>query len=184
MSNDMREDSNAINNLKKNNHTVKNKSVNIELCVHQALIDNYDRYFRLAYSYVRNETDAMDIVQEGAYRAILKCGSIRQKEFVETWIYRVMIRTALNFLKKKKQEQDFSELSDIVEGTEDHYENVDLKNAIRQLGEPAGTIIRLRFFEELPISQIAEILKENENTIKSRLYRSLKSLKKIMERED
>lgn len=179
----MKEVNSKNSDLEKDKTVKKKEALNIEHCVHQALTKNYDRYYRLAYSYAKNEADAMDIVQEGAYRAILKCGSIRQKEFIETWIYRVMIRTALNYIKKRKQEQKFAEISDIAEGIEDHYENVDLKNAIRQLGEPAGTIIRLRFFEELPISQIAKILEENENTVKSRLYRSLKSLKKAMEQE-
>ena len=38
--------------------------------VRQLLTDNYSRYYSLAYSYARNEEDAMDIVQEGAYKAL------------------------------------------------------------------------------------------------------------------
>ena len=39
----------------------------------QILTENYERYYRLAYSYMRNEDDALDVVQESAYRAIRDC---------------------------------------------------------------------------------------------------------------
>ena len=38
--------------------------------IEEVLLQNYDSYYRLAYSYVQNEADAGDIVQNGAYRAI------------------------------------------------------------------------------------------------------------------
>ena len=47
-----------------------------ETLVHEQLVNHYDKYYRIAYSYVFQEQDAMDIVQEGAYRAILKSDSL------------------------------------------------------------------------------------------------------------
>ena len=49
-----------------------------EALVHECLIKNYEKYYRMAYSYVFCEQDAMDIVQEGAYRAILKSDLLKQ----------------------------------------------------------------------------------------------------------
>ena len=43
-----------------------------EQAVERALTEGYEKYYRLAYSYVHNEADALDIVQEAAYKAILK----------------------------------------------------------------------------------------------------------------
>ena len=43
-----------------------------EALIHECLVQNYEKYYRMAYSYVFREQDAMDIVQEAAYRAILK----------------------------------------------------------------------------------------------------------------
>ena len=43
------------------------------------LTDNYEKYYRLAYSYMRNEDDALDVVQESAYRAIRDCGKVKNK---------------------------------------------------------------------------------------------------------
>ena len=42
----------------------------MEEVIRQCIVKNYQQYYRLAYSYVHNEQDAMDIVQEGVYRAI------------------------------------------------------------------------------------------------------------------
>ena len=43
-----------------------------EQAVERALTEGYEKYYRLAYSYVHNEADALDIVQEAAYKAILQ----------------------------------------------------------------------------------------------------------------
>ena len=45
-----------------------------EQTIEQLLLENYNTYYRLAYSYVHNDADASDIVQNGAYKAILNCG--------------------------------------------------------------------------------------------------------------
>ena len=37
------------------------------------LTENYERYYRLAYKLMRNQDDALDVVQESAYRAIKDC---------------------------------------------------------------------------------------------------------------
>ena len=73
-----------------------------EALVHECLIKNYEKYYRMAYSYVFCEQDAMDIVQEGAYRAILKSDLLKQPEYVDTWICKIVINEALRFLKKNK----------------------------------------------------------------------------------
>lgn len=153
-----------------------------EKLVHQLLTDNYNRYYYLAYSYVHNEEDALDIVQEGAYKALLNSSSIRKPEYAGTWIYRIMIHTALDFIKKKKTEPECMDIQNLGEGAEDCYEDIDLERAVKGLEESSFLIIKLYFFEELTLAQIARLLHVNENTVKSRLYRALKYLKLCMDR--
>ena len=153
----------------------------MEKIVRQCIIENYQQYYRLAYSYVHNEQDAMDIVQEGVYRAIYYSHTLKKKEYVNTWVYRIMINESLNFIKKNKKET--VDIAKITEGREDRYENIDLQRALEKLGEPEGTIIRLRFFEDMKLEQIAQVLNQNINTVKTKLYRSLKELKISMDIE-
>ncbi|MEI3526183.1 MAG: sigma factor [Eubacteriales bacterium] len=47
-------------------------------------MDNYEAMYRLAYSYVRNEEDALDIVQESVYKAIKNAGKVQQEAYIRT----------------------------------------------------------------------------------------------------
>lgn len=147
--------------------------------VQMEITTNYERYYRLAYSYVKNDADAMDIVQEGAYKAILNSSSVREPAFIPTWIYRIMINEALHYIKKYKK--PYVELELVTESSQDSYQDFDLQVALENLEEPDKTIVKLRFFEDLQLNQIAEIIDENVNTVKSRLYRSMKKLRILME---
>lgn len=151
----------------------------MEELIQQTLIENYSKYYRLAFKFVHNEHDAMDIVQEGAYKAILKSDLLKEEAYADTWIYRIMVNEALGFLRKNKREILNSEeqLYDAAASHSDTYEDLDLRQAIDQLDTTDKMIITLRYFEDMKIEKIADILKENTNTVKSRLYRSLKKLK-------
>lgn len=155
----------------------------MEELIQQTLIENYDRYYRLAFKFVHNEHDAMDVVQEGAYKAILKSDSLKEKAYANTWIYRIMVNEALGFLRANRRETPNSDeqLYDAAVPHQDVYEDEDLRLAIERLNATDKMIIVLRYFEDKKIETIADILGENTNTIKSRLYRTLKKLKLSLE---
>ena len=145
------------------------------------LTDNYEKYYRLAYSYMRNEDDALDVVQESAYRAIRDCGKVKNKDYLSTWIYRIVVNTALDLLRKKKKETLTEELPEIP--VEDQYQETELRTILNQLDHKSKTIIILRYFEDLKLEDIADILGDNLKTVKARLYRSLKKLRLNLEAE-
>ena len=146
--------------------------------VEQLLMENYDKYYRLALSYVHNEDDAGDIVQNGAYKAILKSGSLKNPDYASTWIYSIMLNEIFNFYRERQpvsleeMEQERNLLS-----VEDTYENFDLRKALDGLEKEDKAVVELRYFEDMKLEEISEILNENVNTVKSRLYRSLKKLR-------
>lgn len=147
--------------------------------VQKKLIDHYEKYYRLAYSYVHNEADALDIVQESAYKAILKSDSIKKEEFIDTWIYRIVINTAVDYIRSRQKEA--FEVYEEDTGVCDKYEEYDLKLAMEQLDPTEKSIVILKYFEELKLDEIADIMNENVNTIKSKLYRALKKLRVQLE---
>lgn len=151
-----------------------------EALVHECLVKNYEKYYRMAYSYVFCEQDAMDIVQEGAYRAILKSDLLKQPEYVDTWICKIVINEALRFLKKNKLASvDMESLPE--QGKEDEVEDIDLQRALDKLDEQERAIVVLRYFEEEKLEDIGKTMNLNVNTVKSRLYRAMDKLKKYME---
>ena len=151
-----------------------------EALVHECLVKNYEKYYRMAYSYVFCEQDAMDIVQEGAYRAILKSDLLKQPEYVDTWICKIVINEALRFLKKNKLASvDMESLPE--QGKEDEVEDIDLQRALEKLDNQERAIVVLRYFEEEKVENIGKTMNLNVNTVKSRLYRAMDKLKKYME---
>lgn len=143
--------------------------------IEQLLLENYNSYYRIAYSYVHNESDACDIVQNGAYRAILHSDTLRQEKYAATWLYRIMLNEIFRFVKK---EQPLSlDAVEAEQGKEDTYENIDLQRALDMLPKEDKAVIELKYFEDMKLTEIAEVLNENVNTIKSRLYRGLKKLR-------
>lgn len=153
----------------------------IEAEAERILLTNYETYYRLAFSYVNNGQDALDIVQESAYKVIKDLGKVREPDFLSTWIYRVVINTAVDFLRKRGKE------SVGLEGVEiphlDHYNEDDPMELLRSLDEKEREIVILKIFEELKLEEIAQILELNINTVKARLYRALKKLRTELEPE-
>ncbi len=147
--------------------------------IEQNLIENYSRYYRLAYSYVKNESDAMDIVQEAAYKAIYKSDTLKNEKYIGAWICRIVINEAYNILRKKQKEDYPSLEMDLSQ--EDCYEDLDLLQAIRKLKEEEQAVIYLRYYEGKQLDEIAEITQEKLSTVKSRLYRAMNKLKLALE---
>ena len=152
------------------NHTAETERLRTE---------NYERYYRLAYKLMRNQDDALDVVQESAYRAIKDCKGVRNKDYLSTWIYRIVVNTSLDMLRRKKKETPTEEMPETP--TEDHYQDLDLKQMINRLDDKSRTVIILRYFEDLKLEDIADIVGENLNTVKARLYRTLKKLRLELE---
>ena len=145
--------------------------------VEETLLDNYNNYYRLAYSYVHNEDDASDIVQNGAYKAILNSNALKNEEYAATWIYHIMLNEIFRFLKKQSNDSKKTCISldevNVNIGKDDTYENIDLKRALDDMPVKDKAIIEMKYFHDMKLEEIAEVLEENVNTIKSRLYRGL-----------
>lgn len=58
-----------------------------------------------------------------------------------------------------------------------------MKRALFELPDEERIIVELKYFEDMKLDDIATILNENVNTIKTRLYRSLKKLRIRLEEE-
>lgn len=148
--------------------------------IEQILLEKYDQYYRLAYSYTHNEADAYDIVQNGSYKALRGSNTLKNTEYAQTWVYRIMLNECFRALKQP-QHCSYDRMQDKMGkepmSIEDSNLDIDLQRAIDALPEQDKAVVILRFFEDMKLEEIAYILEENISTIKSRLYRSLKKLR-------
>ena len=146
--------------------------------VEKYIIENREYYYRLAYSYVKNEADSLDVIQESIIKALISIESLKEIEKVKSWFYKIVIRTSIDYIRKNKKYNDMIDISEIINnGKSDQYKDLDLYKALDELDETYKTIIILRYFEDMKINDIADILDENPNTVKTRLYAGLKKLK-------
>lgn len=146
-----------------------------EMLIEEMLLKNYDKYYRIAYGYVQNEQDALDIVQEGAYKAILNAQKLKNERYADTWICRIIMNEGIEYLRKNKRY--FEDVEECSVGVEEKYEDTDLKDALERLSTKEKTVVMLRYFEDLSLEQVSQIVDENISTVKSRLYRALGKLK-------
>lgn len=146
--------------------------------VEDAVLNSYETMYRIAYTYVKNEEDALDIVQESAYKAIRNCGQVKKERYIQTWLCRIVINTSMDFLRKTQREFPIEELYEVNEPEiTDQYEDFDMTKAMNTLTERERAVVILRYFEDKKLEDIAYILNANLSTVKSLLYRSLKKLK-------
>lgn len=137
-----------------------------------------NKLYRMAYLYVKNEADALDIVQETIYKAYVSMKTIEKTEYFSTWLTRILINEALDFIRKHKrmiptekmEEQSTTEYNEL-EGS------IDLIEAINRLEVQYKTVVILRYYKDFTIKQIAETLICPEGTVKTRLHRAAKKLK-------
>lgn len=151
----------------------------IEKLIADYVIKYQQNHYRLAYSYVKNEHDALDIVQESIIKAMTSKSTLKQPEHIKTWFYRIVVNTALDYIRRKKKVvvSDEEILTGLDTGEADQYSDIDLQKALDKLPDHYRSIIVLRYFEDLKIEEVADILGENINTVKTRLYKALQKLR-------
>ncbi|MFZ3578669.1 sigma-70 family RNA polymerase sigma factor [Virgibacillus sp. DJP39] len=144
------------------------------------LFNQYEQdIYRMAYVYVKNKEDALDIVQEVAYQSFKKISTLKQPEYFKTWLMKITINCAINLVKKNKKvvhlNPEFEEF--ISSDDEDIPLNLSLKDLIECLKEEEKSVVLLRFYHDHTFKEIAEVLDIPLGTAKSVLYRSLKKLR-------
>lgn len=146
--------------------------------------ENQEKMYKTAFTYVHDRDEALDIVQEAISKALQNINKLKHQEYVKTWFYRILINESLQYIKKNKRNNlyEIENLeNEIVDYSEIPIENIEIYKCINKLNEKIRTVIILRFFEDMKIEEIAYSTKTNENTVKSRLYKGVQELKKMIE---
>lgn len=146
------------------------------------ILDNQEKFYRLAYSYVRNQDAAMDVVQNAIIKGLEKCYDLKNPAALKTWFYRIVVNEALQYLREYKKELISADekMPETVYVEPAYEKDRSVYEQVQQLPEPMKTIVVLHFYEDLTLKQIAEITKTNLNTVKTRLYSALRKLEKNM----
>ena len=144
------------------------------------------RLISTACKFVKDIQIAEDIAQESLIKSFKSINSFREDSSFYTWVYRITVNTAKNFLISKKRKDELLQ-TDLSEDGSFHVEPVnsdspqEIYNAaelqeiititLNQLGEETKTALTLREFEGLSYEQIAEVVDCPVGTVRSRIFR-------------
>ena len=144
------------------------------------ILENQNRFYRLAYSYVRSEDVALDVVQSAICKGLEKCFGLKNPEALGTWFYRIVVNEALQYLRKSRKESvsPDGELPEQAYHEPAYERQREVYEEVMRLAEPMKTVVVLHFYEGLTLKQISEVTDTNLNTVKSRLYSALNRLEK------
>lgn len=152
----------------------------------QYIVENQERFYRVAYSYARHQEDALDIVQSAVCKALEAHESIKNEDAIKTWFYRILVNECLAVIKKRKwlvlTGDDPGQ--EVVYYEKRYEQDDDLEKELDRLELDVQGIIKLRFFEELSLKEISCITGLNLNTVKTKLYRGLRELKENIQEAD
>lgn len=144
------------------------------------ILENQNRFYRLAYSYVRSEDVALDVVQSAICKGLEKCFGLKNPEALGTWFYRIVVNESLQYLRKSRKESvsPDGELPEQAYHEPAYERQREVYEEVMRLAEPMKTVVVLHFYEGLTLKQISEVTDTNLNTVKSRLYSALNRLEK------
>lgn len=134
----------------------------------------------MAYVYVKNKDDALDVVQEVAYQSFKKINTLKSPEYFKTWLMRITMNSATNVIRKNKKvihlRPEYEEFIGIE--NEDISLSISLQTLIEALEEDEKSVVLLRFYQDYTFREISEILEIPLGTAKSILYRAIHKLRK------
>lgn len=97
---------------------------------------------------------------------------------MRSWFYRILVQECMSFLRQNRGVIYLAEPPEQIQSSQESAleDREALQQAIDRLSPKLKTVVLLRFYEEMQLSEIAEITGTNLSTVKSRLYKGLKKL--------
>ena len=157
----------------------------------ETLMRDYGKdVLRTAYSYVKDKHTAEDIFQDVFIKVYKNLESFRDESGIKTWIVRITINTAKDYLKSAYSQKvvpmmDFKEDMITSEDDFEEIENRDRDEMIRKivmgLPEQYKEVLLCIYYHDMSVTDTAKSLGIAEGTVKSRLFRAREIMKNKLE---
>lgn len=165
------------------------------------LVGRYqDRIYSAVHNYVSNPDDAVDIAQDAFVKAYAKLRSFDSSSAFYTWLYRIAVNTAIDFLRRRKSrpadsldDEKFTTVGfePASQDTRSNPERVAilgeqrtaLRASIGRLSNKLRAVLVLHDVEGLSQEEVARILRIPVGTVKSRVSRARAELRNLLSKE-
>ena len=139
---------------------------------------NSQRLFLIALSFTKSTDDAEDIIQDVFLKLWKHPKDFESEEHTDKWLTAVCVNESKNYIKLFLRNYLNIDDTEIVSPEIfDTSRQRDLFNAVMELPKKERTVIHLFYYEDLPVKDIAVILKIKESAVKTRLSRARQKLK-------
>ncbi|MBE5963270.1 MAG: sigma-70 family RNA polymerase sigma factor [Lachnospiraceae bacterium] len=133
------------------------------------------RLYQIAFLYLHNEASALEAVDEAVYKALRSLKKLREPQFFETWITRILINECKQEIKRVARMHPEETVQEEWETFD--YDSLPLKEAIRKLPEELRAVITLRYFAGYTLAETSNILEIPQGTVVTWQRRALSLLK-------
>ena len=141
------------------------------------LIKQYELVlYRTAKGFRLNENDIADVIQDTVMTAFEKINTLKNDDYFNTWLYRILIHNCSRHLKRLKKviPLDIEKLNNLSSKDES---DLEFYEALETLDDNHRIVLTLYYVNDLTIKEISQCLNEPEGTIKSRISRARQKLK-------
>lgn len=155
------------------------------------ILEKYEHdLYRTAWLYVKNEQDALDVMQETAFRAFKSIRTLKEPKYLKTWLTRIVINCALDRLRKDGRlrctelnvaENDLR-LSTAFEGA--LVDRLTLEVLLSVLSDAERSVVVLKYVHQYTFAEISKTMQLPLGTVKTILYRALNRLRAEAKKED
>ncbi|MEQ9405111.1 MAG: RNA polymerase sigma factor [Cyclobacteriaceae bacterium] len=164
----------------------------------------YKRIFNYVLKYCSDNDAATEISQKTFIAMFRNIAKLKEVDRFKPWLYRIATNFCYEEGRRIKRDKTISltitnddntehqaeagEAKGNYFNPEKNFQQLELEqillSALGELSEDQRTVVIMKEYEGLKFTEIAEALDASENTVKTRLYRGLKSLKEILERKN
>lgn len=156
----------------------------------EELLLQYQEYlYRIAYAYYKSEQEALDAVAECVAKVYVNLPRLREPGYFKTWMTRILMNEVLDGMKKGQKVVSLDALKDWGYAAEEpeaglsREEKMDLYRALARLSPDYRKVLILKYFQDMKVKEIAEIMDIPEGTVKVLLYRARKNMYRIFVEE-
>ena len=139
------------------------------------------RLYRTALLYLGSESMALDAVDEAVYKGFCAYKKLRQEEYFDTWMTRILLNECH---REKKRRGRFAPMEELPETAAEAFDALPLKEALRRLPKELKEVTILRYFAGYTLAETALALDIPQGTAATRQRRALALLRLELEEKE
>ena len=165
------------------NQTEDKKQRNKARTFIQLVESNKQSMYKIARSYLSNDEDIADAIQDAIESCWRNLDQLEKPAYFRTWMTRILIHKCIDIIRKNRREHPVSDFPEYGAEHKD-LDNYEFSELMKSLDEKYRTILLLYYGEGFKISEIAQLLDMEENTVKTLLSRGRQKFRMMWDSQD